>query len=121
MSRKYPPPPKGLAEGGRELWRDLIKFGPFRADHLRILRDCVRECDLIDRMEEEMRDGQMIVLGSMKQPTANPMAGELRQHRVALSGLLRALELPAVDLDATDEARAARSSALDEAERRWAK
>jgi hypothetical protein len=117
---KNPAPPKGLAAGGLDLWRQIIKLGPFRADHLRLLSDACREADLIDRLEEELRTAPTTVLGSMKQTVEHPHVAEIRQHRMSLRYLLKALDLPDVDRAATDKARQARRSALERATEQWA-
>jgi hypothetical protein len=101
------------------LWRGIVKTGPLRPDHLRLLEDAAREADLIDELVEELRGAPKIVLGSQRQSVANPLIGEIRQHRAVLSGLLRALELPKTDTNAAEDARAGHTAAIVLARRRW--
>lgn len=111
-----PRKPAGLADAGSALWSDLVGPYEFRPDELRVLEATCREADLIARMEDELDGAAFTVKGSMGQPVANPMLGELRQHRALLERLLRALSLP----DEEGRGAAKRSeSARAAAEARW--
>jgi hypothetical protein len=121
MPRKYPTPPKGLAPGGLALWRAIVRTGPLRADHARILEDAVRESDLIDELVDELRGADKIVMGSQHQQVANPLITEIRQHRTVLSTLLRSLELPKADSGEAELAHEAREGAMALARQRWSR
>lgn len=108
--------PSNLGAQARKLWKGVTDVYELRSDELRILEDACREVDLIERLEDGLRGADLIVPGSMKQPTANPLIQEVRQHRATLKSLLGALKLP------EDEARPASdrsASARKAAEARW--
>src|SRR5690606_5966339 len=110
------PTPQRLGRKARRLWRDVTSVYDLRPDELRVLEDACREVDLIERLEEELRDAQLVVRGSMGQPVANPLVQEIRQHRAVLRGLLGSLKLP----DEDDRQALARStSARAAAQARW--
>lgn len=113
-------PPKGLAEGGSALWREVTDVRTaLRADHRRVLLDACREADLIDALEDEMQGSPRTVKGSMGQTVIHPLISELRQHRTTLNTLLRALDMPDTDSGAQDAAKATRGAAMALARARW--
>jgi len=116
---KHPPTPKGLADGGLILWRAIVKTGPLRPDHLRVLQDACREADLIDDLEQALIGEPRTVLGSQRQMVIHPIIGELRQHRATLNTLLRSLDLPRVDQSGAESAHDAREAAISLARARW--
>jgi len=66
-------------------------------DELELLAETARTMDEIDKLAAViLRDG-VTAVGSTGQPRAHPAVAEVRQHRLALSRLLAALALPAVD------------------------
>lgn len=111
--------PKGLEVGGRQLWASVtagVKLGPGQD---RILLDACREADLIDAMVTEQDSSPLLVKGSTGQLVAAPLVSELRQHRAALSALLKALRLPATSGDEASEQRKASESARAAAREKW--
>lgn len=88
--------PANLGAKAKRLWSDITGTYQLRPDELRILEDACREVDLIERMEALTADEdfEMIAEGSMRQPVANPIIQELRQHRSVLQRLLVGLKLP---------------------------
>lgn len=117
--RVVPVPPDGLGEA-QSIWRSIVNVYDLRPDELRILEDACREAQLIDRLEREISSqyAPLIVKGSMGQPVANPLVSEIRQHRMALAGLFRKLELP--DDNVSGESPAERSvKARAAANARW--
>lgn len=82
---------------------------------LRTLEDICREIDLIERLQIALDGGELIVAGSMGQPTASPLVQELRQHRAVLDRLMKSMELPAGE--AQEEGRS--ESARERAMKRW--
>lgn len=117
--KKSTPAPKGLAAGGRALWRDVTKHHALRPDSLRILSDACFECDLIDDLQSALKDAPTTTRGSMGQEVIHPLISELRAHRATLATLLRGLSLADTDVSAVDAARAATVSAIGLARARW--
>lgn len=115
--------PKHLGKEGSKLWKAVVKqfeLGPAEA---RILEDACREVDLIEKLEEELRDPatELTVTGSMGQPVSNPLIQEVRQHRGMVKTLLAALKLPD-DPETEAREKANRSqSAREAAMARWRK
>lgn len=109
--------PTKLGAKARRLWNDITDYYDLRPDELRILEDACREVDLVERLESAMSKEELVVRGSMGQPVANGLLGELRAHRSILKGLLAQLKLP-------DEPGAGRISASTQArnaaQARWA-
>lgn len=110
MPNKPPEPPSGLATGGRKLWREIAKDHRLRPDQRRILLEACCEADLIDRLQGDLQATPTTTKGSMGQEVAHPILSELRQHRMALNTLIRALALEDTDTSAADANRAARNA-----------
>lgn len=89
-----PPAPAGLKAKSARLWKWATETYELRGDELRVLEDACREIDLVERMEAELRGGDLVVRGSMGQPVASPLVQELRQHRATVARLLAQLKLP---------------------------
>ena len=111
--------PAHLGAQGKRLWRQIVSAYKLRPDEVRLLVDACREADLVERLEVELRDSPLMVKGSQGQLVASPLVSEVRQHRVALSGLLRALKLPDSDQDAQTRAAADSDRARAAARARW--
>lgn len=112
-----PKTPVHLATKGRALWRDVTAEYDLRPDELRVLEDACREADLIERLEDTIRNlPGLVTRGSTGQTVAHPLIQEIRQHRVALRGLLAHLRLEA---DGDVGAAPAPGSAQDRAGERW--
>ena len=111
--------PTGLDRAGKSLWSSVAGKYELRADELRLLEDAAREADLIETLNNSLAGLPLMMKGSTGQDIVNPIYGELRQHRSALAGLLRALKLPDEDpvRAGVDRSSAARSAA----NARWAK
>jgi hypothetical protein len=111
--------PIGLARAGKSLWTGITGKYELRADELRLLEDAAREADLIETLNDGLVGLPLMMKGSTGQDIVNPIYGELRQHRSALAGLLRALKLPDENPEraAVDRSSAARTAATA----RWAK
>lgn len=93
---KPPPVPKHLGVFGKKLWLDCAppKY-EMRPDELRLLTECCREVDIIDRLEDALRDDDLMVAGQgLRNMVVNPLVSELRQHRATLTTMFRALALP---------------------------
>jgi hypothetical protein len=98
------------------MWREITETYDLRADELRVLEDACREVDLIERLEEAMKDAPLTSSGSMGQLVAHPLVQELRQHRSTLKALLGSLKLPD---DPGGKAESRSASARDAANARW--
>lgn len=115
-----PSMPQKLGPKARRIWRAITTTYQLRADELRVLEDACREVDLIERLEDALRDAALVVHGSQGQPVANPLVQELRQHRGVLSRLLITLKLPdSEDGRAAAAAGERSSSARNAANARW--
>lgn len=91
--------PPGLRGRGLELYEtltDALEFTP--AEHATLVEAC-RTTTLLDGLQEAMEEAPFTVLGSQRQPVANPLLAELRSHRLALVRLLAALGLPDLEDD----------------------
>lgn len=109
--------PDGLGPKSKKLWRSITGEFELRADELRILEDACREVDLVERMEESIQAGSLVVAGSMGQDVAAPLVQEIRQHRATVQKLLAALKLPVEDEGAAAASRSSSARALANA--RW--
>ncbi|MBP2341112.1 hypothetical protein JOF41_007366 [Saccharothrix coeruleofusca] len=111
--------PANLGAKARAVWDDITGSFDLRADERRVLEDCCREIDLIERLEAELRGADLVVQGSMGQPVSSPLVTEIRQHRSTLARLFAALKLPE-DAGSADQAAQDRSSsARKAAQARW--
>jgi hypothetical protein len=86
--------PDNLGDRGQSLWDDVTSAYSLRPDELAILADACHESDIIERLKQEFASRELITKGSMGQDVAAPHVSEIRQHRMALAGLLGKLRLP---------------------------
>ena len=86
--------PRGLSDKAARLWHGVTDGFTLRDDEYELLEAACREIDLIARMQREIDQDGVMTTGSMGQPVAHPLLGEVRQHRVVLKGLLAALKIP---------------------------
>lgn len=106
-------PPSGLAEGGRQLWSEIVKTYALRADELATLEDVCRTTDMVDALDKAWaEDGRpMTTRGSMGQQVIHPLIGEIRVQRMARNALWRQLKLPDADgMPAANQHRSAAQS-----------
>jgi hypothetical protein len=73
-----------------------------------LLEEAVAMLAEVDAMEAQLETAEVVTRGSRGQPVVHPLVGELRQHRLALSMLVRRLNLPDSILD--EDRRLQRSS-----------
>lgn len=109
--------PAHLAAKGRRFWSEVTQGFELRVDERRLLEDACREIDLIERLEDELRTGELLVEGSMGQSVASPLIQELRAHRAVLARLLGALKLPEEPNSAGERSASARQAAMS----RWSR
>ena len=128
LDRKRPAAaPKGLAAGGRKLWREVAKTYTLRPDEVAILEQACRAADLVDVMSAELASSELMIPGSTGQMVLNPIVAELRLQRQSLDRLLSGLDLP--DMDGSGKAvardRNGRFSTSDQSRqaalKRWGK
>ncbi|PPH27818.1 hypothetical protein C5C37_12370 [Rathayibacter sp. AY1F9] len=65
-----------------------------RQDELEVLRAACGTADLIDQLQDAMKDQPAMVPGSKGQLVAHPLLQEVRQQRLTFSQLVRGLKLP---------------------------
>lgn len=106
-----PKMPAGLGVEGELVWTSIVKIHTLGPDAIRILTDVCREADIVQRLEDQLRDSPLMVLGSQGQLVASPLVSEVRQHRSVLSALLKALRLPV----SADAARVAEQETSEKA------
>jgi len=86
--------PADLGDRGSALWASVTSSYSLRPDELAILADACHEADIIEKLKAEFASRDLITTGSMGQDVAAPHVSEIRQHRMALAGLLTKLRLP---------------------------
>lgn len=86
--------PADLGDRGTALWESVTSSYGLRPDELAILADACHEADIIELLKREFAARELITTGSMGQDVAAPHVSEIRQHRMALAGLLTKLRLP---------------------------
>ncbi|MCS4277727.1 hypothetical protein M2390_002936 [Mycetocola sp. BIGb0189] len=94
------------------LWADVTDAYDLAVHELLILEAACREQDIIDRLDAELQYAPLMSKGSMGQDVANPLLGEVRQHRAEFNRLLKSLDL--------DTAGAAAAPAADSGPSVWA-
>jgi hypothetical protein len=93
MAAKKPRTPSNLRESGSSLWRSIVNQVSadglvLDARELRWLHDACDEADQLAALMVALADAPLTVLGSQRQPVANPLIGEARRCRVTIAGLL---------------------------------
>lgn len=115
-----PKMPAQLGVEGQLLWSSVMAAHPsLGPDVLRVLTDASREADIVQRLEDELRDAPLMVRGSQGQKVASPLVSEVRQHRAVLSALLKALRLPMTKGAAEQADQVASEQARAAARARW--
>jgi hypothetical protein len=109
--------PRGLATGGKRLWRKVTGEYELTGAELELLLQAARTVDELDQLESALAGGNVITTGSRGQAVANPLLAQVRQHRATLGRLITALGLP--DDEAPAQPTAASLRASDAAQRRW--
>ena len=112
-----PPPPENLGDAGRALWLACTDDIEFDSHELPQLAMACAQADMIAMLEDALSEDGVLTAGSKGQTRVSGAVVELRQSRLALSRLLRALDLPGGDEQLTPgQLRARRAS-----EARWSK
>ena len=102
MTVQQPKPPKGLGVEGRALWRSIVtdvagQGIELDARELSWLRHAGKLADRVAQLEEALDGADLIVPGHAKQPVANPLLGEVRQHQALLAQTLGRLRVDVVE------------------------
>ena len=119
MTARKPAAPPGLGTRAARLWREVVVDFDLRVDELRLLEDACREVDVIERLDVAVREGGLLVAGSMGQSRPNPLLGELRAHRLVLARLLAQVGFPVVDDDERAGVEQRSAKARKAARARW--
>lgn len=114
MSKRTPP--QGLAPAGLAQWHRYDEY-ELDAHEVRLLVEICREIDIVERLEEALKDADLLVKGSMGQDVANPLIGEVRQHRTTINTLMKSLKLPEEEEQVAAKSRS--ESARAAANARW--
>ncbi|RKT82108.1 hypothetical protein [Saccharopolyspora antimicrobica] len=118
--------PKNLGSAGQRLWKGICSDYELRPDELAVLESACREADLIQRLEDALKDVPLIVKGSMGQEVASPLVTEIRQHRSTQASLLKQLKIPDLEEEESDDTGTVRKLTRSEVGRkaanaRWGK
>jgi hypothetical protein len=121
MMAAKPKMPARFGSEGKLLWTSITRLHELGPDAVRVLTDACREADIVQRLEDELRDSDLMVRGSQGQLVASPLVSEVRQHRAVLSGLLKAMKLPMTTSDAQRADELVSEQARAAARARWDK
>lgn len=111
--------PASLGEQGSALWLEITGGYSLRPDEVRMLVDACREADLVERLEIELRDSPLMVVGSQGQLVSSPLVSEVRQHRSVVASLLKSLKLPDSSVGDQQKSQLASDQARTAARARW--
>lgn len=116
-----PPTPKNLGVHGKKLWMAIAPPAyELRPDELRVLVECCREVDIIERLEDALRGDDLLIESIRPGVTvSNPLVSELRQHRSTLTTMLKALQLPDSNAGSVQRAALISQQATQAARARW--
>lgn len=119
-ANRKPKRPDGLGARAAKLWADVVGTFDLRPDELIVLGEACRTMDTLARLDDALRGADLMVRGSQGQLRENPLLSEARQQRLALSRMLKQLDLP--ESDDVAEFKAQRRSRTNRAnvQRRWA-
>lgn len=92
MARK-PRKPTGLSEKSGRFWLEVVGEHTLRSDEVVILTEACRVMDVVAQLDKALHGEPLTVSGSVGQLREHPLLSESRQQRLALSRLLRQLDL----------------------------
>jgi hypothetical protein len=108
------PQPAGLSVRADAFWDRSEADYDLTDSEAELLTEAAHTITEIDALKRTLELEGLSVLGSMGQSRVHPAVNEIRQHRMALARLLKAIDLPAEDdqpeTQATKDARAAANS-----------
>jgi hypothetical protein len=111
VSTQKPRKPAGLSPKSGRFFSEVTRDFDLRPDEIVILTEACRVMDVVDQLAAALRGQPLTVTGSAGQLREHPLLSESRQQRLALSRLVRQLDLPeAEDVAAIkDELRSRRN------------
>jgi hypothetical protein len=111
VSTQKPRKPTGLSPKSGRFWAEVVRDFDLRPDEVVILSEACRVMDIVEQLDKALRGQPLTVPGSAGNIREHPLLSEARQQRLALSRLLRQLDLPeAEDVAAIkDELRSKRN------------
>lgn len=101
--KKMPGAPPALQKAGTDLWEATAKVYDLSGHELALLAQACRTLDVCEGLWRAVKKQGYSVQGSMGQTVANPLLQELRQQRSLFASLVRALDLPDVEAEASSE------------------
>jgi hypothetical protein len=88
-------PPKGLGEGGKTLWRQILDGWEVPDEQKQVLENVCRSQDRIDGLQKTLEREGMTTKNRFGVPIAHPAALLLRSEVANFSQLYRLLQLAA--------------------------
>nr|DAJ25788.1 MAG TPA: terminase small subunit [Caudoviricetes sp.] len=107
-------------EAAEAFWRRVVVRWELRTDELRILQDACVQLALVDRLQYEADRSDVLIEGSRGQLRPNPIFDAVRQHRLALTNILKSLNIPESDEEEAARAERRHNKAVKAARTRWA-
>lgn len=92
-----PSPPAGLSPRAESFWRKSAADFELTDGEAELLTEAAYLLTEIDGLRGALARDGLTVAGASGQPRVHPAVNEVRQHRMALMRLLKALDLPAED------------------------
>lgn len=123
LSDRIPEPPVEVVKAGEAaeaFWRRVVVRWELRTDELRILQDACVQLALVDRLQYEADRSDVLIEGSRGQLRPNPIFDAVRQHRLALTNILKSLNIPESDEEEAARAERRHNKAVKAARTRWA-
>ena len=117
-----PSPPAGLSPRAESFWRKSAADFELTDGEVELLAEAAYLLTEIDGLRAALARDGLTVAGASGQPRVHPAFNEVRQHRMALMRLLKALDLPSEDeqpvSQTSKDARAAAKARWDMERRR---
>lgn len=89
--------PDGVTARAADFWRRTVVEYDLTDSELELLAEAVNTMTEIDDLRAALEADGLTVKGSTGQQRVHPAVNEIRQHRLALSRLIKAIHLPAED------------------------
>lgn len=109
--------PPDLSDRAASFWRFIAADFDLSDGEAELLTEAAWTLTEIDALRVALERDGVMVAGSMGQQRVNPAVGEIRQHRLALARLLKALDLPSEEAEAESWTT---KNAREAANTRWA-
>lgn len=110
--------PDGLGPSGSRFWDEITSDAlnlVLRPDEYRLLDQACRQLDLIDTLAERFtEDPNYVVKGSTGQPVINPLIAMTDKAIARFQSLVRALQIPDIDIERARQRAEASSGAASE-------